>query len=180
MRAVVWNGVRDIGTENVPEPHIEQPDDAVIRVTSPGSSCTELHLHEVLGPFMSLGDVLGHEPLGVVEDVGADAAPSAPGQRVVIPSQISCGHCAMCGSGLQAQCENTRGEEQGTGAGIYGYISRYGSVPGAHAEYLRVPRADGNAGPVPRAGARRPFRVPLGRTAHPLKGRTREAADRQQ
>lgn len=152
MRAVVWNGVRDVRTENVPDPRVEQPGDAVIRVTSSGLCGSDLHLYEVLGPFMSPGDILGHEPLGVVEDVGADVASLVPGQRVVIPFQISCGHCAMCGSGLQTQCENTRVEEQGTGASIYGYSSLYGSVPGAQAEYLRVPRADDNAIPVPEQG----------------------------
>ncbi|MBB5489973.1 alcohol dehydrogenase catalytic domain-containing protein [Nocardiopsis metallicus] len=148
MRAVVWNGTRDVRTENVPDPRLEQPDDAVIRVTSSGLCGSDLHLYEVLGPFMSPGDVLGHEPLGVVEEVGADVTSLAPGERVVVPFQISCGHCAMCGSGLQTQCENTRAEGQGTGASIYGYSSLYGSVPGAQAEYLRVPRADDNAIPV--------------------------------
>ncbi|GAA1461563.1 zinc-dependent alcohol dehydrogenase [Nocardiopsis exhalans] len=145
---MVWNGTRDVRTENVPDPRVERPDDAVIRVTSSGLCGSDLHLYEVLGPFMSPGDVLGHEPLGVVEEVGAEVASLAPGERVVIPFQISCGHCAMCGSGLQTQCENTRAEGQGTGASIYGYSSLYGSVPGAQAEYLRVPRADDNAIPV--------------------------------
>ncbi|GAA1107488.1 zinc-dependent alcohol dehydrogenase [Nocardiopsis metallicus] len=145
---MVWNGTRDVRTENVPDPRLEQPDDAVIRVTSSGLCGSDLHLYEVLGPFMSPGDVLGHEPLGVVEEVGADVTSLAPGERVVVPFQISCGHCAMCGSGLQTQCENTRAEGQGTGASIYGYSSLYGSVPGAQAEYLRVPRADDNAIPV--------------------------------
>ncbi|WP_026118864.1 alcohol dehydrogenase catalytic domain-containing protein [Nocardiopsis ganjiahuensis] len=153
MRAVLWNGTRDVRTETVPDPRVERPDDAVIRVTSSGLCGSDLHLYEVLGPFMSPGDVLGHEPMGVVEEVGPEVTSLAPGQRVVVPFQISCGHCPMCESGLQTQCDNTRVEEQGMGASIYGYSSLYGSVPGAQAEYLRVPRADDNAIPVSNQGS---------------------------
>lgn len=153
MRAVLWNGTRDVRTETVPDPGIEGPDDAVIRVTSSGLCGSDLHLYEVLGPFMNAGDILGHEPMGVVEEVGPGVASLMPGQRVVVPFQISCGHCPMCETGLQTQCDNTRVEEQGTGASIYGYSSLYGSVPGAQAEYLRVPRADNNAIPVSGQGS---------------------------
>ncbi|GAA0996983.1 zinc-dependent alcohol dehydrogenase [Nocardiopsis tropica] len=152
MKAVVWNGTRDVNTVNVPDPRIEDPGDAVIRVTSSGLCGSDLHLYEVLGPFMNPGDVLGHEPLGVVEEVGPQVTSLSVGDRVVVPFQISCGHCSMCGTGLQTQCENTRVEEQGMGARIYGYSSLYGSVPGAQAEYLRVPRAQSNAIPVPAQG----------------------------
>ncbi|GHC82531.1 glutathione-dependent formaldehyde dehydrogenase [Nocardiopsis terrae] len=152
MRAVLWNGTRDVRTETVPDPGIEQPGDALIRVTSSGLCGSDLHLYEVLGPFMTPGDVLGHEPLGVVEEVGSDVVSLTPGQRVAVPFQISCGHCPMCETGLQTQCDNTRVEEQGMGASIYGYSSLYGSVPGAQAEYLRVPRAENNAVPVPDQG----------------------------
>ncbi|MFD3684817.1 alcohol dehydrogenase catalytic domain-containing protein [Nocardiopsis sp. NPDC058631] len=152
MKAVVWNGTRDVGAAEVPDPRIEDPGDAVIRVTSSGLCGSDLHLYEVLGPFMTPGDVLGHEPLGVVEEVGPGVTALAPGDRVVVPFQISCGHCATCGSGLQTQCENTRDDEQGMGAPIYGYSSLYGSVPGAQAEYLRVPRVEANAIPVPAQG----------------------------
>ncbi len=152
MRAVLWNGTRDVRTETVPDPTIERPDDAVIRVTSSGLCGSDLHLYEVLGPFMTAGDILGHEPMGVVEEVGADVTSLVPGQRVVVPFQICCGHCPMCGSGLQTQCDNTRVQEQGMGASLYGYSSLYGSVPGAQAEYLRVRRAQDNAVPVPDEG----------------------------
>lgn len=152
MKAVVWNGTRDVATANVPDPRIEEPEDAVIRVTSSGLCGSDLHLYEVLGPFMTPGDILGHEPMGVVEDVGPGVASLVPGQRVVVPFQISCGHCAMCGTGLQTQCDNTRVEEQGMGAALFGYSSLYGSVPGGQAEYLRVPRAESTAIPVPSQG----------------------------
>ncbi|MGW9347816.1 Threonine dehydrogenase [Nocardiopsis flavescens] len=152
MKAVVWHGTRDVRTEEVPDPRIEEPGDVVLRVDASGLCGSDLHLYEVLGPFMNEGDILGHEPLGTVEEVGPGVSALAPGDRVVVPFQISCGHCATCGSGLQTQCENTRDDEQGTGAAIYGYSSLYGSVPGAQAEYLRVPRAEANAIPVPSHG----------------------------
>ncbi len=152
MKAVVWNGTRDVGTVNVPDPRIEEPGDAVIRVTSSGLCGSDLHLYEVLGPFMTPGDILGHEPMGVVEEVGSGVTSLTPGQRVVIPFQISCGHCLMCDTGLQSQCENTQVEEQGMGAALFGYSKLYGAVPGGQAEYLRVPRAETTAVPVPDQG----------------------------
>lgn len=152
MKAVVWNGTRDVRTETVPDPEIERPDDAVIRVTASGLCGSDLHLYEVLGPFMNQGDILGHEPLGIVEEVGSDVTGLSPGDRVAIPFQISCHQCNMCKAGLQTQCDNTRVEEQGMGARLFGYSALYGSVPGAQAEYLRVPRAEANAIPVPQEG----------------------------
>src|SRR5436853_1834603 len=107
MRAVTWQGKRDVRVENVPDPAIEEPNDAIIKVTSTGICGSDLHLYEVLGPFIDAGDILGHEPMGVVEEVGADITNIAPGDRVVIPFNISCGHCFMCGHGLQSQCETT-------------------------------------------------------------------------
>ena len=152
MKAVIWNGTRDVRTETVPDPRIEDPGDVVLRISSSGLCGSDLHLYEVLGPFMHQGDILGHEALGTVEETGPEVTALSPGDRVVIPFQISCGHCTMCTSGLQTQCETTRDDAQGTGAPIYGYSSLYGSVPGAQAEYLRVPRADANAVPVPDHG----------------------------
>ncbi|MFY7066031.1 alcohol dehydrogenase catalytic domain-containing protein [Nocardiopsis changdeensis] len=152
MKAVVWNGTRDVRAETVPDPRIEEPADVILRVGSSGLCGSDLHLYEVLGPFMHEGDILGHEALGTVEETGPGVTSLAPGDRVVIPFQISCGHCAMCESGLQTQCETTRDDGQGTGAPIYGYSSLYGSVPGAQAEHLRVPRAEANAIPVPAQG----------------------------
>ncbi|GAA2313839.1 zinc-dependent alcohol dehydrogenase [Actinomadura sp. NPDC048955] len=141
MKAVTWHGKRDVRVEEVPDPKIKEPNDAVIRVTSSGICGSDLHLYEVLGPFMSEGDVLGHEPIGVVEETGPDVTHVKPGDRVVIPFNISCGHCHMCGLGLFAQCETTQVREQGTGAALFGYTRLYGQVPGGQAEYLRVPQA---------------------------------------
>ncbi|GAB2511805.1 alcohol dehydrogenase catalytic domain-containing protein [Nocardiopsis aegyptia] len=152
MKAVVWHGTADVRTEQVPDPRVERPDDVLLRVTSSGLCGSDLHLYELLGPFMHEGDILGHEPMGVVEETGADVTSLRRGDRVVVPFQISCARCAMCAAGLQTQCETTRVEEQGTGARIYGYSSLYGSVPGAQAEYLRVPRAEANVLKVPAQG----------------------------
>jgi threonine dehydrogenase-like Zn-dependent dehydrogenase len=142
MKAVTWHGKRDVRVEEVPDPTIQQPTDAVIRLTSTGLCGSDLHLYEVLGPFLQAGDILGHEPMGIVEEVGSGVSNLAPGDRVVIPFQISCGSCWMCSQGLYTQCEVTQVREQGMGAPLFGYTKLYGQVPGAQAERLRVPHAD--------------------------------------
>ncbi|GAA3965376.1 alcohol dehydrogenase catalytic domain-containing protein [Thermobifida alba] len=142
MRALTWHGPRDVRVETVPDPSVQEPTDAVIRVTSSGLCGSDLHLYEVLAPFMHEGDLLGHEPMGVVEEVGSEVTGLRPGDRVVVPFQIACGHCFMCEQGLQTQCETTQVREQGMGARLFGYTSLYGAVPGAQAEFLRVPHAD--------------------------------------
>jgi threonine dehydrogenase-like Zn-dependent dehydrogenase len=142
MKAVAWHGNRDVRVDTVPDPRIEKPTDAIIRVTSSGICGSDLHLYEVLGPFIDAGDILGHEPMGIVEEVGAEVMQIKPGDRVVIPFNISCGHCYMCNKGLQSQCETTQVHEQNTGAALLGYTKLYGQVPGGQAEYLRVPHAD--------------------------------------
>jgi threonine dehydrogenase-like Zn-dependent dehydrogenase len=146
MKALTFHGRRDVRVDTVPDPRIEHPTDAIIKVTSSGLCGSDLHLYEVLGPFMDEGDVLGHEPMGIVQEVGAEVTHIAPGDRVVIPFNISCGHCHMCGEGLQTQCETTQVREQGMGAALFGYTKLYGQVAGGQAEYLRVPQAQ--YGPV--------------------------------
>ncbi|MEU0336257.1 zinc-dependent alcohol dehydrogenase [Streptomyces sp. NPDC006193] len=141
MKAVTWQGKRDVRVEDVPDPRIEEPTDAVIRVTSTGLCGSDLHLYEVLTPFMTPGDILGHEPMGIVEEVGPEVANLRPGDRVVVPFQIACGHCFMCDTGLPTQCETTQVTGEGMGAALFGYTRLYGSVPGGQAEYLRVPQA---------------------------------------
>ncbi|TWV38584.1 glutathione-dependent formaldehyde dehydrogenase [Streptomyces misionensis] len=141
MKAVTWQGKRDVRVEDVPDPKIEEPTDAVIRVTSSGLCGSDLHLYEVLTPFMTPGDILGHEPMGIVEEVGSEVTNLRPGDRVVVPFQIACGHCFMCDTGLPTQCETTQVTGEGMGAALFGYTRLYGAVPGAQAEYLRVPQA---------------------------------------
>ncbi|ABM15522.1 MULTISPECIES: zinc-dependent alcohol dehydrogenase [Mycolicibacterium] len=141
MRAVTWHGRRDVRVDSVPDPKIEEPTDAIIEVTSTNICGSDLHLYEVLGAFMNEGDILGHEPMGVVREVGSAVSNLAVGDRVVIPFQISCGHCFMCDRKLYTQCETTQVRDQGMGAALFGYSELYGSVPGGQAEYLRVPQA---------------------------------------
>jgi threonine dehydrogenase-like Zn-dependent dehydrogenase len=142
MQAVTWHGRRDVRVEDVPDPQIKESTDAIVRITSTGICGSDLHLYEVLGMFMQEGDVLGHEPMGVVEEVGRDVHHISPGDRVVVPFNIACGHCFMCDQGLQSQCETTQVREHGTGAALFGYSKLYGQVPGGQAEALRVPHAD--------------------------------------
>jgi threonine dehydrogenase-like Zn-dependent dehydrogenase len=149
MRAVTWQGAKDIRVEQVPDPKLEADTDIVIRVTSSGLCGSDLHLYEVLAPFMEPGDVVGHEPMGVVEEVGAAVPNLDVGDRVVIPFNISCGRCWMCSHSLQSQCETTQNTEHGTGASLLGYSKLYGQVPGGQAEYLRVPHAGYGAIKVP-------------------------------
>ncbi len=146
MKAVTWQGKRNVSVDNVPDPTIQEPTDAIIRITSTAICGSDLHLYEVLGPYMAKGDILGHEPMGIVEEVGSAVTNLKVGDRVVIPFNISCGHCFMCTRGLQSQCETTQVHEQGSGAALLGFSALYGSVPGGQAEYLRVPFAD--YGPV--------------------------------
>jgi threonine dehydrogenase-like Zn-dependent dehydrogenase len=141
MRAVVWQGRRDVRVETVPDPTIQEPTDAIVRITTSGLCGSDLHLYEVLGPFMTPGDVLGHEPMGIVEAVGSSVTHIKPGDRVVVPFNISCGHCFMCTQGLQSQCETTQVTAEQKGAALFGYTKLYGQVPGGQAQLLRVPQA---------------------------------------
>jgi threonine dehydrogenase-like Zn-dependent dehydrogenase len=141
VKAVTWQGKRDVRYVDVPDPKIEEATDALIRVTSTNICGSDLHLYEVLGAFMEAGDVLGHEAMGIVEEVGDEVTAIKPGDRVVIPFQMSCGQCFMCGEQLYSQCETTQVREYGSGAALFGYSKLYGQVPGGQAEYVRVPHA---------------------------------------
>ncbi len=142
MKAVTWQGVHDMRVDEVPDPRIEDPTDAIIKVTSSGLCGSDLHLYETLAPFMEPGDVVGHEPMGVVEEVGSSVTRLRVGDRVVVPFNVCCGSCWMCERKLYSQCETTQNHEHGTGASFFGYSKLYGQVPGGQAEYLRVPFAD--------------------------------------
>ena len=170
MKALTWHGKRDVRIEEVPDPVIKEPNDAIIRVTSTGLCGSDLHLYEVMSPFLTEGDVLGHEPMGVVEEVGSEITNIKPGDRVVIPFNISCGQCFMCGQGLQSQCEETQVREEGMGAALFGYTKLYGAVPGAQAEFLRVPQAQYGPIKVPEGPVGRPVRLPLRRAADRVAG----------
>jgi threonine dehydrogenase-like Zn-dependent dehydrogenase len=139
MRAVTWHGRGDVRVDTVPDPRIQEPTDVVVEITSSGICGSDLHLIEVLSPFMTEGDVMGHEPMGIVREVGSEVTAVTPGDRVVIPFNVSCGTCWMCAEGLFSQCETTQNRDAGTGASLFGYTKLYGQVPGGQAEYLRVP-----------------------------------------
>lgn len=144
MKAVTWQGRRKIAVTDAPDPRIEEPTDAIVGITSTAICGSDLHLYEVFGPFLERGDILGHEAMGVVEEVGSAVTSLRPGQRVVVPFNIACGDCFMCRRGLQSQCETTQNDAYGTGAALFGYTKLYGQVPGGQAELLRVPLADYN------------------------------------
>lgn len=146
MRALTWHGRRDVRVDTVPDPEITEPSDVVVRITSTGICGSDLHLYEVMGPYLDPGDILGHEAMGVVEEVGADVTALSAGDRVVIPFNVSCGSCWMCDQGLQSQCETTQVRDRGMGASLFGFSKLYGQVPGGQAEFLRVPF--GNTLPV--------------------------------
>ncbi|MDQ4114621.1 MAG: alcohol dehydrogenase catalytic domain-containing protein [Actinomycetota bacterium] len=153
MKAVTWQGRRDIRVDDVPDPRIIEDDDIIVEITSTGLCGSDLHLYEVLTGFMTPGDVVGHEPMGIVTEVGPGVREVSVGDRVVVPFNISCGTCWMCRHNLHSQCETTQNRDQGTGASLFGYSSLYGQVPGGQAEYLRVP-----------FGNQLPIKVPHGPT----------------
>jgi threonine dehydrogenase-like Zn-dependent dehydrogenase len=144
MQALTYQAVEHVSVEEVPDPTIVDPTDAIIRVTSAAICGSDLHLYDVFGPYLDKGDVLGHETMGVVTEVGSDVHDIHVGDRVVVPFVIACGHCFMCDRGLFSQCETTQVTEYDSGATLYGYTKLYGQIPGGQAEYLGIKRADFN------------------------------------
>jgi hypothetical protein len=141
MRAVTWHGIEDVRVDTVADPVIQDPTDAIVRITSTAICGSDLHLYRVLPMFMEEGDILGHEPMGIIEEVGAEVDHLKAGDRVVVPFNISCGACFMCERQLYSQCETTQVHEHDKGAALFGYTKLYGQVPGGQAEFLRVPQA---------------------------------------
>ncbi len=121
MRALTWQGKRDVRVDDVPDPRIIEPTDAIIRVSSTAICGSDLHLYELLGPFMDRGDILGHETMGEVVEVGADVQSLHVGDRIVVPFNIACGECWFCVHGLQSQCATTQVREYDSGASLFGY-----------------------------------------------------------
>ena len=111
MRAVTWHGRHDVRVDTVPDPTIKEPTDVIVQITSTGICGSDLHLYSVLGPFLEAGDILGHEPMGVVAEVGSEVTALRAGDRVVVPFNVSCGTCFMCAQGLHSQCETTQVRE---------------------------------------------------------------------
>ncbi len=146
MRALTWQGKRSVSVETVPDPVLKEANDAIIRVTSTAICGSDLHLYEVLGPFLTRGDVLGHETMGVVEEVGPDAGDLSVGDRVVVPVQHLVRHLLDVQPRAVRAVRDHAGARDRQGRVLFGYTSLYGAVPGGQAEYLRVPQAQ--FGPV--------------------------------
>ncbi len=153
MKALTWHGQHDVRVDTHPDPKIEDPRDVVISITSTAICGSDLHLYDGFVPMMKPGDIIGHEPMGIVEEVGADVKNLKKGDRVVVPFTISCGHCWFCEQTMFSLCDNSNPKpenaEKAMGhspAGVYGYSHLLGGIPGGQAEYLRVPYAD--VGPI--------------------------------
>jgi threonine dehydrogenase-like Zn-dependent dehydrogenase len=144
MKALTYQSIADVAVTEVPDPHVVDPTDAVITVTSAAICGSDLHLYDVFDPYLDKGDVLGHETMGVVTEVGSAVSRIQVGDRVVVPFVIACRECFMCQRGLFSQCETTQVTDYGSGATLYGYTKLYGQVPGGQAEQLRVKLADAN------------------------------------
>src|SRR6201986_1683762 len=130
MKAVTWQGKRAVRVVEGPDPRIEAPTAAIVKETTTNICGSALPLYETLGAFMTAGDILGHEAMGTVVEVGADVTAIGVGDRVVIPFQMSCGHCFMCNEQLYSQCETNQVTEYGSGAALFGYSKLYGEVAG--------------------------------------------------
>ena len=153
MKALAWHGISDVRCDNVPDPTIIDPTDAIIRITSTAICGSDLHLFDGFMPFMEPGDILGHEPMGIVEEVGPDVKRLKRGDRVVVPFTISCGACWFCQNTLYSLCDTSnRNAEMAkkvmghAPAGLLGYSHLTGGFAGGQAQYLRVPFAD--VGPI--------------------------------
>jgi len=152
MKAAVFHKIGDISVDNVPDPTIEQSDDIILRVTSTAICGSDLHIYDGFVPQLR-DEVLGHEFMGVVEEVGKDVRHLKKGDRVVVPFSIACGQCFFCQQGYHANCQHTNPEHygpegdmlKGKGGGMFGYTDLYGGYNGGQAEYVRVPKA--NQGP---------------------------------
>jgi threonine dehydrogenase-like Zn-dependent dehydrogenase len=148
MKAVCWHGKRDVRVENVPDPKILNPRDAIIKITLTAICGSDLHLYNGFIPTMEAGDILGHEFMGEVVEVGHENG-LKPGERVVVPFAIACGNCFYCKSGLTSACDNSNPNAEllerkdgYSGAGLFGYSHLYGGYAGGQAEYVRVPYGD--------------------------------------
>lgn len=149
MKAVVWEDVGRIALADVPEPRIEQPTDAIIRVTTSALCGTDLHLVRGTLPGMRPGQILGHEAVGVVTEVGDEVRNFSPGDRVVVGSTIACGYCSYCRAGYEAQCDNANPLGPRAGTAFYGGPESAGNIPGLQAEYARIPYASANLVSLP-------------------------------
>ena len=153
MRALCWHAKSDVRVDTVPDPIIQEPTDAIIKITATAICGSDLHLFDGYQPTMEAGDIMGHEPMGIVVEVGSAVTKLKKGDRVVVPFVIACGHCFFCSKTLFSCCDNTNPNaadaEKLMGhspAGLFGFSHLLGGYAGGQAEYLRVPHAD--VGPI--------------------------------
>jgi S-(hydroxymethyl)glutathione dehydrogenase/alcohol dehydrogenase len=147
MKAVTFQGIKRVEVKDVPSPKIQKPDDIVIKITNSAICGSDLHLIHDMVPNLPQGFVIGHEPMGIVEEVGPEVKKVKKGDRVIIPFNVSCGECFYCTHGLTSMCDNSN--PNGEGGGFFGYSETFGDFPGGQAEYMRVPY-----------GNFTPFRIP--------------------
>ena len=149
MRAVTWQGNEKMEVKTVPDPTIEEPTDMVIRITATAICGSDLHLYHNGKPVMEEDYVVGHEPMGIVEEVGSAVTKVKKGDRVVIPFNIGCGECHFCAHHMESQCDNSNPNPMFDQGGLFGFGKMNGNYPGGQAEYLRVPFADFTSFVVP-------------------------------
>ena len=147
MKAVTYQGIKDVKVHDVPSPVIQKPDDLIVKITTTAICGSDLHLIHGMIPNMPEGYIIGHEPMGIVEEAGPDVTKVKKGDRVIIPFNVSCGTCPYCQSGLTSQCDNSN--PHGQSGAYFGYSETFGGYPGGQAEYMRVPY-----------GNFTPFRIP--------------------
>lgn len=141
MKAVTFQGMKNVEVKEVPDAKIEKPDDIIVRITSTAICGSDLHIYRGSVPATK-GFVIGHEPMGIVEEVGSAVTKLEKGDRVVIPFNISCGECFYCQNDMESQCDNSNDNTELDAGAYFGYTERYGNYPGGQAEYLRVPYAN--------------------------------------
>jgi threonine dehydrogenase-like Zn-dependent dehydrogenase len=158
LKAIAYHGPRMMRVDNVPDPRIEAPTDAILRITATAICGSDLHMYNgFMAPFMKPGDIMGHEFMGIVEEVGPEVKRVKPGDRVIIPFVIACGHCFFCERDLYSACETTNPDPGGSmmnndirpPARLYGFSHLYGGTPGGQAEFVRILNADVNAFVIP-------------------------------
>lgn len=147
MKAVTYQGIKDVQVKEVQEPRIEKSDDVIVRITSSAICGSDLHLIHGMIPNLPADYIIGHEPMGVVEEVGPDVTKVKKGDRVIIPFTVACGQCFYCTNNLESQCDNSN--PHGEAGGFFGYSETYGGYAGGQAELLRVPFANFTAFKVP-------------------------------
>ncbi|RJX37142.1 glutathione-dependent formaldehyde dehydrogenase [Paenibacillus pinisoli] len=140
MKAVTYQGIKNIEVKEVPDPRIEKPDDMIVRMTTTAICGSDLHLIHGMIPNLQEDYVIGHEPMGIVEEVGPGVTKLKKGDRVIIPFNIACGECFYCKNQLESQCDNSN--DNGDMGAYFGYSGTTGGYPGGQAEYLRVPFAN--------------------------------------